>query len=234
MKNKAIFVLDINYDPQIKAITLPLIQKYAEKIEADLIFLTERKYPEYSIECEKFQIYSYRDQYEWFIYIDLDAIVHQDAPDFTELIEPEEVLFGSVNYCGNSYRLNNWFRRDGRFIQAGNWFSICSYLTIDLWNPIFKYSQEQAEEMIFPTMREEACGITKQHLVDEFLVSCNIARFNLKLETVQDILLKLNIPEDVYFFHDYTVPKDKRAWLLNSILADWREKCKTYYNGKMG
>lgn len=219
---KAIFILDINYEDKIKKITKPLIEQYAEKIGADLIVLNQIKFPDYSIEVEKFQIYNYRNNYEWFIYIDLDALIHPDTPDFTELIKKDQVLFGDVNFCGNTYKLNEWFRRDGRFIDAGNWFNICSDITIDLWFPYFKYSQSEAESMISPTSKELKLGITKSHLVDGYLISCNIARYGLKLETVSDILQKLRIEKDVYFYHNYELSIEQKVNQLANILARWK------------
>ena len=198
---KAIFVLDINYDKRITDLTYPLIKEYARKIEAELIIINRRRFSSWPVECEKFQIYDYKDQYDWYFYIDLDALIHPDTPDFTELIPEDEVFFAVAQTCISFFKLDDNFRRDGRFIDAGNWFNLCSNLTIDLWNPDFDYIPVEVESRINLLERDKKAGITNRHLADEFLVSNNIAKYGLKLEILSDVLNKLNLQNDIYFDH---------------------------------
>ena len=68
---KLVITLNINnYEPNITELTLPYMRKYSEKIGADFRIITERKYPQYSLNYEKFQLYDIAADYDWTIFFD--------------------------------------------------------------------------------------------------------------------------------------------------------------------
>ena len=55
---KTIYTLALKgYAPELTSVTFPLMRKYAEKIEADFVVIEDRKFPDYYVTYEKFQIY---------------------------------------------------------------------------------------------------------------------------------------------------------------------------------
>ena len=86
---KCIYLLDINdFAPQVKKVTMPLIERYADKIGANIHTITERKFPEWPVTYEKLQIHRLAAKHgnDWNIYFDLDTLIHPDTPDLTVLV----------------------------------------------------------------------------------------------------------------------------------------------------
>jgi hypothetical protein len=123
MIKKTIFTLNVDdYDPDITAITYPLIKKYAHKIRADFHTITERKSPDRPPVYEKLQIYDLAREMDldWAIYLDSDALVHPDMFDITEFIGKDTVCHNGSDMANNRWRYDNYFRRDGRHIGSCN------------------------------------------------------------------------------------------------------------------
>lgn len=225
---KTIYTLQINdYEPQICALTFPFMKFYADKIEADFVVIKERKKPDWPIVCEKMQIYDLAREREddWAIFFDADALINPEMIDITAHLNKDTVCFNGKDQNGVRYTLDHYFLRDGRGLGACNWCAIASDWCLDLWHPP-DISFEEAIKRIHPTIGEHNSGMfTDNHLVDDYLLSRNIARFGLKHDTITDISGRLGwrapngAPVSPFLFHLYSIPAHEKLEKLLAVLS---------------
>jgi hypothetical protein len=219
---KTIFTVNVdNYAPEITELTYPLIRRYAHKIKADFHIITDRKFPNRPPVYEKMQIYDLGREMEndWNIYIDSDALVHPDLFDVTEFITKDTVLHTGNDLASNRWRYDDYFRRDGRHIGSCNWFTVASNYCLDLWHPL-DITYEEALENIFPIQNELNTVITRDHLIDDYMLSRNIARFGLKFTTMFALAEKHKDPGG-YFWHQYTIGIKEKVEMMKNTLCVW-------------
>lgn len=222
---KTIFTLNVNgYSPEITRITYPFLEQYADKIGADFHIIDKRSFPEMPVTYEKMQIYTLGQELEndWNIYIDSDALVHPETIDFTELVRKDTVIHNGVDMASIRWKYDSIFRRDGRHIGSCNWFTIASDWCLDLWHPL-DISLSEALHNIQPTVREGLAGIQAEHLIDDYTLSRNVARFGLKLVTAIDLQIQNKLPEANFFYHQYTIPTDRKVKELKKMVEKWKE-----------
>lgn len=224
---KTVFTLCVdNYAPEITEITFPLLKAYADKIRADFHIITERKFPEYPPVYEKIQIYELAQQMEndWNIYIDADALIHPDLMDLTEMLPKDTVAHHGKDFAPIRWKLDRFFRRDGRFIGSGNWFTIASDWCIELWKPCEDMTLEEIYSNISPTVNERTSGcFDRTHLIDDYILSRNIAKYGLKFKVIREMMTDIGFPNGGYFFwHAYTMPIEQKVREMRQILAEWR------------
>ena len=221
---KTIYTLAIdNWAPEITALTFPLMKRYAEKIGANFYVINERKSPEWPITYEKFQIYDLAQLHnkDWNIYIDADAIIHPETPDFTLYLKKDEVAHTGQDMASIRWKYDRFFLRDGRDIGSCNWFTMASDWCIELWHPTDDLTPQECQDRCFPTVGEENSGvITPYHLIDDFLVGRNIAKFGLKFKKLYDIIGE-KYPGSEFFWHQYTMPVEEKVVKMHEILKQW-------------
>jgi hypothetical protein len=220
---KTLFTLALdNWEPEITALTFPLMKRYAYKIGADFHVISERKFPGWPAGCEKLQIYDLgrEMQNDWNFYIDADALIHPDMFDVTAQLNKDTVCFNGRDFAGIRWRYNEFFLRDGRNIGACNWFVVASDWCLDLWHPP-TVSYDEAIDSIFPTENEINTVVTRSHLMDDYLLSYNIARFGLKVTTAMDIFQK-ECNATYSIFHQYTLPPEAKVVEMRKCLRDWK------------
>jgi hypothetical protein len=219
---KTVFTLNVDgYAPEITDLTYPLIKKWTNKIEADFYVISERKYPDKPPVYEKMQIYNLGMDMknDWNIYVDSDTLVHPDTIDITHFLKKDTVCHNGNDIASNRWRYNDFFLRDGRNIGSCNWFSVASDWCIDLWHPL-DISYEEALENIFPITSELNTNITRDHLIDDYMLSRNIARFGLKFTTVLEIMEKMG-DTGYYFWHQYTFGIEEKVRRMKEVLRTW-------------
>lgn len=214
--NKTIYSLQIDeHNSEITEYTFPLLKNYARRCNAEFVVINERKFPEWPVTYEKLQIYNLareRDD-EWSIYIDSDALVHPDTPDFTAFMEPGCIAHNATDPSYIRFRNDEWFLRDGRFIGSANWFTIAHRWCRDLWHPLEEYTVEEALDRISPIVQEWKTGlITPEHLIDDYVLSHNIARFGLKVTTILEIIETVLKDQNRYLYHQYLVPPELKLY----------------------
>jgi glycosyltransferase involved in cell wall biosynthesis len=227
---KTIFTLAVNdYAPEIRALTMPLINQYAEKIGAELYTITKRKWPEAAPVYEKLQIYELAQEMEndWNIYIDSDTLIHPDFMDITNHIPKDTVAHNGCDTADNRWLYDRFFYRDGRHIGSCNWFTVGSDWCIDLWKPLDDLTLEEAYKRITPTVNELNTVITPDHLIDDYTLSRNIAKYGLKFVTFRDILAKLGYPNPGFLWHLYTIPVEHKVLLMKNVLNMWHVRTAT-------
>jgi hypothetical protein len=220
-EKKTIYTLNINdYCPEIRELTYPLIKRYAHKIGAEFFEITERKWPDLPPVYEKFQIYDLGREHknDWSLYVDADALIHPEFPDITSLLNKDTVCFHWKDFAPIRFRYDKYFLRDGRNIGEGNWFAIASDLCLDLWHPLDDITFEEAVENIFPTQNELKTVVKRDHLIDDYLVSRNIARYGLKHCTMLEEMAKVGIQTAYYLFHEYCYPVEEKAVMMRQLV----------------
>jgi hypothetical protein len=82
-------------------------------------------------------------------------------------------------------------------------------------------SLEEALDNINPIPNELANGITKEHLIDDYTLSRNIARFGLKFARAMDIQQQVGLGGAEFFWHQYTIPVDEKVVSMRHVLKTW-------------
>ena len=236
-EKKTIFMLNLNgYAPEITELTYPLIEAYARKIGAGIHTITERKFPEWPLTYEKLQIFELAQQMEndWNIYIDSDALVHPDTPDLTAMIPRDTVGHFWSDFAPVRWRRDRFFERDGRNIGSGNWLTVASSICVDLWHPLDDLTPQQAIANIFPTVAERRSAvINPSHLIDDYVLSRNIAKYGLKFRRLKELFEENGfkevrdaqgrvIAQGVYFFyHHYLFDAKQKVAELKKAIRAW-------------
>ena len=221
---KTIFTLNIyNYAPEITKMTYPLMEKYATKIGADFHIITERKFPEWPVVYEKLQIYELAKEMgnDWNFYFDGDALIHPDLFDPTMYLSKSQIMHSASDLASNRWKYDEYFLRDGRNIGSCNWFTIASDWCLDLWRPLDDLTFEQALKNIQPIQVETNNSIPASHLIDDYTLSRNIAKYGLKFKSYLSLLEDLGQKDATYFWHQYTYTNDKKAIEMRKILDNW-------------
>jgi hypothetical protein len=221
---KALWTLNINnYAPEITAVTYPHLKAYASKIGADFNVITERHWPEAPATYEKLQLSWLGEKYDWNIYIDSDALVHPDMFDVTRHIYPDTVMQYGSDLAGTRWRDDKYFRRDTRQISSCNWFTVASNDCLDIWQPLEDLSIAQALENIQPHLKEKKT-CSDGHLIDDYVLSRNIARYGLRYRTFLDLLKYLHSEGAQLFFHTHLLTRKEKAYILPRIMQErWEQ-----------
>jgi hypothetical protein len=219
-----------DYEPKIRELTRPYLEAYAIKCGMEICEITERKFPEWPVTYEKLQIYELGKDNDWNLYVDSDALIHPDLIDFTEILDKDTVFFYGKDFWSQRWRYDKYARRDGRHISACTWFVLCSDWTIDLWRPNEDLGPEEAIRNIKPVQVEinyakymgESMKGYATHLIDDYTLSRNIAKFGLKHKTVNEINEELKLNQHPYFAHIYLDdPETKYEFLMDHHQA-WK------------
>lgn len=221
---KTVFTLNVdNYAPEITALTYPLMKQYADKIGADLYIIKDRKFPDFPPVYEKLQIYELAQKMEndWNIYIDSDALVHPDLMDITNHLSKDTVLHNGSDLASNRWKYDRYFMRDNRNIGSCNWFTIASDWCVELWKPLDDLTLKEAVANITPIVGELNTIITPEHLIDDYTLSRNIAKYGLKFITFINLLNQLGQSGADYLWHQYTIPTDEKVVRMKETLKRW-------------
>lgn len=219
---KTLWTLNVeNYAPEITQITYPFLAAYASKIGANFQIINKREWPHVPAVYEKLQIFELGRENDWNIFIDSDVLVFPDMFDVTERVSKDTVIHFDRDHAGNRWRYDEYFRRDGRDIGSCNWFAAASNWCLDLWHPLDDMEYDEAIARIQPTVKERAAGIQAEHLIDDYVVSRNIARYGLKFKTVKDIIKDSGDPGQ-YFWHRHMVAKSTKVLELSELQRQFR------------
>lgn len=222
---KCLFTMNISdYAPKIRELTYPLLKAYAKKIGAEFYEIKDRRYPQWPVTYEKLQIYDLAQQMEndWNIYLDADALVHPETIDFTLFMPKNTVAHNGRDFGPIRWRYDNYFMRDGRNIGSCNWCAIASNLCVDLWHPLDDLSLDKAIDNIYPTVEEMNTIVTPEHLIDDYTLSRNIAKYGLKFTTLIDLLKQIGLPNASFFYHQYTISVEEKVEKMKQVLKEWK------------
>jgi hypothetical protein len=222
---KILFTLCVNgYSPEITKITFPLMRYYAQKIGAEFYIIDERRFPDWPVTMEKLQIYELAKKFhsEWNIFFDADTLIHPETFDYSAFIPKDTVAHNGSDMASVRWRYDNYFLRDGRNIGSCNWCSIASEWCLDLWRPPDDITMDEALDAIYPTMEELNTVITVDHLIDDYLLSRNIARFGLKFTTLANVQKRLGLTESNFLWHQYVITAEEKVKQMKELIGIWK------------
>ncbi len=191
---KIVYTLDINYDKRITDITRPALIRWAKKIGATIKVIKKRKYLDYPITYEKFQMYEWAKTHhaDWHIFVDADAYIGNDFMDVIEMIPKTNAVIFKGGIGNTRFKTDNYMRRYGKHYDVGSWFFAFSDWTMDAFKPIHLQSGEptvkQCIKNIFPIVVEKngPVPVKPSHLIDDYLLCRNIAKYGIKLTIISD------------------------------------------------
>lgn len=207
---------------------------WANKIDADFKILTERKFPQYAISVEKFQMKEYLKDYDWVYFLDADLLIHPDTIDMSLYLEKDVLLHWSWLSLSTKYKNNKIFERDDRrlglastFLCVSNWME--DFFDLDME---FKTQEEISKQIIM--LKEEqnfAKLVSDNHTwlgegwySDEFILAYNLCKYGLKAMAIKDFFQELYIdPKKINCFaHEYlwTIPQKEK--MLVETIYNWR------------
>lgn len=205
-----------DYPTEITKLTFPQIKRYANKIGADFNVITERKFPNVPImNYEKFQLYELAQDYDYTLFIDADAAIFPDMPDVFALSGPHMVVFWGFDFSPERFRPTLNTERDRRWQGAGTWFVGCTRSTYELWTPPEDW--KEAVNNIFPVNIE--AKIDASHLIDDYQLTQNIARFGLNAWTFMQFIKETNRP-NTWACHNHLMTTDEKIAYLTKELGD--------------
>jgi len=226
---KTIYTLNIgDYEPRIRELTYPILMMWADKIGADFVEITERKRPEWPVTIEKFQVAEIAKERrdEWTLFIDADTLINPEMFDVTEHLHKDTVAHNGKDMAGIRWTYDKYFRRDGRHIGSCTWFVIASDWTVeDLWR-LPEASPVETFENIHITIGEHNGGhCHREHLIDDYTLSRNIARFGLKFDTISEICGRLGWKQpdgrgvSPFLWHKYSMSADQKVREMLGVLC---------------
>ena len=226
---KTIYTLNIgNYAPEICALTYPLIRAYANKIGADFHIIKDRKFPGWPVVYEKLQIHELGRTHgnDWNYCVDGDTLINPDMFDVTEHIQKNTICHNGRDMAGIRWKYDQYFRRDGRHIGSCNWFTVGSDWCLDLWRPLDDLTMQEALENINITVAERNSRLcSTEHLIDDYTLSRNIARFGLKVQTITDVCGQFGWRgqqgqgTSPFLYHAYTISNEQKARDMLALLT---------------
>jgi hypothetical protein len=226
---KVVYTLALDgYPDEMTDLTFPWIEHYAKKIGATFYVIRKRKFPDWPPTAEKLQIWELGKNVDWNIFIDADALISPELFDVTACMTKELVLFTGQDMAAMRFRPNKYMLRDGRYIGACSWFVASSDWTHDIWRPLDDDVRDVVQN-IFPTNGERMCrvgdgshGITSEKLIEDYILSSNIARFGLKHITIEGFLKqKYGRMYDAYYWHQYTITIDEKIIQCLNVMKEW-------------
>jgi len=231
--SKTIFLLNIGkYNPKITKITYPLIEYYANKIGADIVKITKRKYPDFPITYEKFQIYDLASS-EWNIYIDSDTCILPEFYDLTPFMDKSVVYSSENNIAPSRYRVDKYFLRSNSLFSVPTNFVYTSDWCMDAWKPVDDLTLEEIKHNIYKVPRDfkdsKLCNdkFDLVYSVDDYLVSRNIAKYGLNTGNIGDIFKKIYGHSNLCYWSKYPLLSYDEKY-RNLIIFLWENK--KYFN----
>jgi hypothetical protein len=206
LKDKCVHVLCIDdWYPEFTQYTLPFIKAWADKIGADFNLISKRKFPDFPINYERFQIFEDGKNYFWNINIDADYMIHPDMEDPTEGANPYVVMSEGRMDTSSCFKPNIYFLRDERNQALGDSFIVSSIFTHDVWTPLAQSFEKVKDECLIEPRQ-----------ISEFAVSLNVARFGLKYDGA--------IKDKTKIYHIATSKAEKEKYDPVQIAKDYINK----------
>lgn len=224
-ERKALFTLAVDgYAPAIIEITFPLLRHLAKRMGAEFVVIKDRRFPGWPPVYEKLQIYQLAQEMgnDWNMFLDADALVHPECIDFTLYLSRDTVAHMGCDVASVRWTYDRYFRRDGRNIGSCNWCALASDWCVELWKPLDDLTLEEALAMIQPTVHETRTVVTPEHLIDDFTLSRNIARYGLKFKPLTEVMVEQGLEGAEFFWHAYTISTAEKVEQMRKVLTNWK------------
>lgn len=210
MKN-IIHVVYINdYFPELWEMCLPTIKQYAYKTKSELNIITQRKFPDWHINYEKFQVYEDGKYADSNFLIDADVLIHPKFPDFSNGISlPHHIAFNDNYHASTKFHVadNIYFQRDGRDVGIASNAVISFKSTHDVWEPL-NISPAKGKTITY----------VREGDIDEYTLSHNMAKYGLKYTGIT-----WEEWQRFYFVHIGCGDRAKAIDLARKTLYNWTQ-----------
>ena len=218
MTKKIIHVVNINnFFPELFALTYPTIESYAQRYGYEINIISERKFPDYPIHYEKFQVFEDGKEALINILCDADMLIHPQFPDMTTHCKRDSIAFNDNYHLSTKYHVDRipYFMRDGRDVGIATNFVVTSDWTHDAWEPI-PLSAKDIESLAKKEVTEDGNQRGWGHYADEFAISFNMAKYGLKYTGVtwEDWMRP-------WLVHTGTGNKQESLEIARRTLAQW-------------
>ena len=179
------------------------MKQYAKNINADFHIIRKRKFSKFPLMLEEFQMYEMSYEYDWIIFLDADCLINPKEIDLTTLIKEDEVLIAKYNPPTHHFHSKNI---EGKY--NFNYYAPFFFLTFHknsrdcvrpYTNPYDYYdhinlNSSHPEMKSYIDMRSHLTEkAIKDTLIDEFLLTLNLHRYNIKTKSIQENFPHLNI-----------------------------------------
>lgn len=229
---KLLFTMHFNnWEPEITKLTFPLMKYYAKKINAEFGIINKRKYPDCPMGFERFQIYDEMPNYDWVIHVDGDFLIHPDMPDVTPLVQKDTVIMSTWDWAPKRFKMDEYFYRDGRFISVPNIFTAVSNWCREFWKLPEDLDTQTIVNNCTPCLHEwGGRGVDRSHMVEDYITSRNVAKYGLKVQSLQNIFsacsqpgrMKLGEIEDFVMHNSYLPIHQKRQHIHDTVYKYWK------------
>jgi len=202
--------------------TLPSIKKYANKIGADFINITENDPGYITQKWNKFHIYELLNKYKRILYLDIDLIIREDTPSLFDIVPETKLgMFDEGRYAQRYEYLE----------QASNYYGE----PLKKWNGAFYNSGvmviSRRHKQIFKMPKGFDFVETDQPYINLRIVNDGVDMFGLNYKyNRMDILDKfVGISRlDSYIVHYAGAPKDILLSVLLKDVEQWKNDSPEY------
>ena len=220
---KLLVTLNINdHDKEITELTFPYMREYAKNVGADFHIIKDRKFLNYPVMLEKFQIYEISKDYDWIIYLDADCLINPNGVDLTSLVEEDRVLIAKYTSPTHHFYPENIEGKYNLSYYAPFFFLVFHNKNRDCVKP-YKNAKQYRDyinlnsshpEMIqyMKTKSDIIDGDIKISMLDEFFLTLNLHKYNIMTASLQEDFLRLSI-----IAHISDSKENKIKFLKNSI-----------------
>ena len=142
--------------------------------------------------------------------------------DWSVFISKDTVLAGLNTIFANAiFTYDKYFCRDGRNAAICNWITMASDWCIDLWKPTELTLNECVNNIHL--LAAQINGIkTRESLVDDYVISRNLAKYGLKYTTIKEQTNKHKEIVDVNFLaHLDNINTQEKIKLIRETAANW-------------
>lgn len=210
------------YDRDITSLTFPHMKEYAKNIGADFYIIAERKFPDLNVNLEKFQLYDICLNYDSIIFLDADCLINPKGIDLTKLVENNRVIISSYNSPTHHFHSKNIEKKYNLKYYAPFFFLVFHKNSRNCVKPYknpldyYQYINFKSENKEFVKYFEDKNLPEIKKLdgifLDEFLLTLNLHRYNIKTASLQEDFPELNI-----IAHTSDARDIKIQYLKNSI-----------------
>ena len=201
---KLLVTLNINdYDKEITNLTFPFMKEYAKNIGADFHIIKERKFTDFPLMLEEFQMYEFAETYDWIIFLDGDCLINPKGVDLTTLVEEDRVLIAKFNSPTHHYHPDNIEGKYNLKYYAPFFFLVFHKNSKDCVKPYqnpydyYEYINLKSTHPEMETYMKIRTHLSekeiKDTLIDEFLLTLNLHRYNIKTASLQEDFSELSI-----------------------------------------
>jgi hypothetical protein len=220
---KLLVTLNIgDYDREITNITFPYMKQYAKNIGADFHAITERKFPDFPLMLEEFQMYEFSNSYDWIIFLDGDCLINPNGKDLTKLVNDDVVLIAKHIPPEHHFFSNDIEGKYNLQYYAPFFFLVFHKNSRDCVKPYdnphdyYKHlnlNSSHSEMISYMKIRTHLTeNEIKDTLIDEFLLTLNLHKYNIKTASLQEDFQYLKIIE-----HD-SIARDEKIFNLKKAV----------------